>query len=173
MIDALEVRVAMLQYLRYKRQMPLVACECSTMGDRADILAVDKKGFLWNVEIKVSLADLKNDHKKNTHKHINQIRGNGNGDMPANLYELRSSLPARFYFALPYELKDAVLPTVSDLYPYAGVFFVAAVNHVMAYRRADELHSQVLGVHETWELTKEQSGTLVRVMTENLRLRQR
>lgn len=172
-MDALEVRVAMLWYLRYKRQFPLVACECSTMGDRADILAVDKKGFLWNVEIKVSLADLKNDQKKNTHKQINQIRGNGNGDMPANLYELRSSLPARFYFAFPWDLKGCAETVVSELYPYAGVFFVGAINHVMAYRRADELHSQVLGVHETWELTKEQSGTLVRMMSENLKLKQR
>ena len=111
------------------------------MGDRADILAVDKKGFLWNVEIKVSLADLKNDRKKNTHKHIAQLRGNGNGDRPLNLFELRSSLPARFYFAFPESLRNCAEEVVSDLYPYAGIFFVYAMNHIMAYRRADELHT--------------------------------
>jgi len=172
-MEALDIRVAMLWYLRYKRQFPLVACECSTMGDRADILAVDKKGFLWNVEIKVSLADLKNDRKKNTHKYIAQLRGNGNGDRPLNLFELRSSLPARFYFAFPESLRNCAEEVVSDLYPYAGIFFVYTINNIQAYRRADELHTQVLGVHETWELTKEQSGTLVRVMSENLKLLRR
>lgn len=165
-MNALEVKVAVLHYLRYKRQFNLVCCEAPCGADRADILAVDKKGFLWEVEIKCSLADLRNDKKKNVHRFAQALRGNGDGDLSISPDKLYWNYPARFYFAVPSTLRNETLAIASSEYPYAGVFSIYdEFRPVHCPRTAEQLHNRVLTEAECWKLVREQSGTLVRAMS--------
>lgn len=66
-----------------------------------DLLVVTQSGYAWEIEIKISIQDLKNDQKK-THCH-------------------RSDRIKRFYFAVPEKLKDQSLLHIPE---HAGLFSV-------------------------------------------------
>ena len=165
-MDSAYVRLAMLYYFRYKRQFPLVSCETWSCGDRADILAVDKKGFLWNIEVKISVSDLRNDGKKNIHRWARET----NRDWEMTVGKT-AGIPARFSFALPDDLRTIADPIIRERYPYAGIFFVRNLRQVWAFKSAEALHNRILTEEQSWNLVRAQSGTLVRAMAEALRVK--
>jgi len=71
MLKSFQLKRIMVKYLRYKCAYPLIALECnSTLGTSyndngaADILAINKNRHLIEIEVKISLSDLKADRKK-------------------------------------------------------------------------------------------------------------
>lgn len=65
-----QLRASAAAYLRYVRQYPVIAFERGLdYSNRPDILAVTKSKYLVEVEIKVTVADFKNDRKKRKYQH--------------------------------------------------------------------------------------------------------
>lgn len=66
-MNSTEAKIALLSYCRFARQMHYVATEVSVPGDAlADVLASDSKNLV-EYEVKISMADLRNDSKKYKH----------------------------------------------------------------------------------------------------------
>jgi hypothetical protein len=93
-----------LAYLRYKRQFELVADEYL----KCDVLGLNGRDDLLEIEIKTSFADLKNDKKKPKHGYY--------GDDKSRKFK-----PSKFYFMVPEELVEKVRPYVEEHFPYAGI----------------------------------------------------
>jgi len=90
----------------------------------SDYFCVNREGYAFEVEVKISKKDFKNDFKKEKHK----------------LFEDNSTVqkgrltPNRFYYAVP---KD--LLTESDIPKYAGLIYVDN-THAYIVKRAPFLH---------------------------------
>jgi hypothetical protein len=117
---------ALLNYFRFGRGM-IVGTEVSVSGGIADILATNKMKF-YEVEIKISISDLKADFKNKKHKHYYMKNPNS-----INIFQ-----PNYFYFAIPYGLKEKAIPLIPKLY---GIIIVHNFHGVYIERRAKLLHS--------------------------------
>lgn len=157
-MTANEVKVALLEYYRYKRGFPVVAVEAAVAGwgHVADVVCIDKKGLYWETEVKVTLADLRADKQKRKHVWLQEMR---DGKMSHSEY----TIPARFYFCVPADLNHTgqAVRVVRELYPYAGLM-IAYGGRVGVHRQARDIHNCVLQHDEAWKLVKAQSATLVR-----------
>lgn len=93
-MNSTEIKAALLYYFRYKRNF-IAAPEIKTeyLGI-SDMLALDKSGKAWDIEIKISIQDLKNDFKKVKHRYYKDW----NKD-----YLI---IPNYFYFCIPIELLE-------------------------------------------------------------------
>lgn len=148
-IDSEKIRASVAAYFRYERQYYLVAFE----ADNADLLVVDKDNFLTEVEVKVSLSDLRRDRSKTKHRWF-------------SCGETTPRLPRRyFYFAVPKEIANKVHLICDEKYLYAGVLGTDGGGgaDVVIYRRAQDLKAVALLEKDLYKLVKEQSGTLCRL----------
>lgn len=97
-----------MSYFRYTRQM-LCATEVTCSHGIADVLAVSQDGLKsYEVEVKISLSDLKRELTEKYHKHrelINDSRCKCN----------------YFYFCLPEELLDKALPILNKFSTKYGI----------------------------------------------------
>jgi hypothetical protein len=91
-------------YLRYKRQYNIVVDEYKN----CDVIGLNDTSDFIEVEIKTSVADLKNDKKKPKHTWY--------GDDKSRKFK-----PNKFFFLVPEELFEKVKPYVEENFPYAGI----------------------------------------------------
>lgn len=157
-----EIKSTVAGYFRYKGQCPIVAFEASdklrwSTGEPADVLVISESRMLYEIEVKVSLSDLKHDVLKSKHRWFSSSPET----YPVN----------RFYFAVPDDLEGKALEVCKELYPYAGLlsvdkfpFVSSAVDfgvHVVKQPRI--LNIRRLEISEVIFLVKEQSGTICRL----------
>lgn len=91
-----------LHYLRFKRNYPLVATEAGKKKkNNADVLASNFEEII-EVEIKISLADLKNDFNKIKHDRYQNPR--------------TQFTPNKFYFGVPRNLTKAALELTENTF---------------------------------------------------------
>ena len=141
-------------YWRYAKQCSLVALEATFpwLGT-ADVLAVDRRGFLIETEVKLNVADLRQDKRKQ--KHLDFARGSRNSPL------------AYFYFAVPRELANHVGLLCDNLYPYAGVLGSDCDDlpgrSVRIYRTARLISQQKPSLLQLARIAKQQSGALCRL----------
>jgi len=163
-IRAEQIKAAVASYYRYERQYPLVAFEVSSQlegwaGEVADVLVVDQHRHLIEVEVKLSIADLKRDVKKLKHQAFrNTIKGNTMiRRMPTHL----------FYFAVPQEIANKVKPICDEFFPYAGIMAVNGLysHTVEVYRNPKVLSGRRLDVTEALRMVRGQSATICRLAT--------
>jgi len=160
-VKANEIKAEVASYLRYKWQCPIIAFEAPDdckwySGEPADILAVDKKRMLLEVEIKVSMSDFRHDAIKIKHHMFKEHP------------EWR---PVHFfYFAVPFEIANQVEEECKNLYPYAGVIRVhklsastAGISGACVSKSPKTLNPKRLSLREVIWLTTAQSGTLCRL----------
>lgn len=113
------IKCAVVCYLRYVRQFPVVSIETKALltnsgrSDRADVLALDKDHALTEVEVKSSIIDLKNDADKRIHK---DFKTPGRNPSPYPVHY--------FYFAIHEDMKDKALAHITAEHPYAGILLV-------------------------------------------------
>lgn len=69
-----------------------------------DLLVITKSQYATEIEIKTSIADLKNDLKKK-HKH-------------------HSEYIKEFYFCITFEMLEKAKPIIAQHYPHAGLFYI-------------------------------------------------
>lgn len=79
------------------------------VGHEADLIIVQRSGFLYEVEIKVSVSDFRNEFKSKT-----KIRKH-------ELLKVPGGLVKRFYYAMPVEVYEKVKDEIPE---YAGVIVV-------------------------------------------------
>ncbi len=157
-----ELKAMVAGYFRYKRMCSLIAFEASdrcqwSQGEPADVLAVTNARLLYEIEVKISLTDLKNDIKKKKHQIISRYPG----ELPIHC----------FYFAVPDDLTNPALEIIKEVYPYAGLLSVSKFPFVSsAYEfgvRAEKeprvLSTKRLPLRELLVMVREQSGTLCRL----------
>jgi hypothetical protein len=157
-----EIKSTIAGYFRYKGQCPVVAFEASdklrwSTGEPADVLVITESRMLYEIEVKVSLSDLKHDVLKTKHHWFT--------DSP-DTYPVN-----RFYFAVPTELEGKAVDICKELYPYAGLlsvdkfpFVSSAVDFgVHTIKQPRILNTRRLEISEIIFLIKEQSGTVCRL----------
>jgi hypothetical protein len=152
-----EIKAVVAQYYRYKQQCSVVCFEANNNcavwdGEPADVLVIKEGRALYEIEVKVSLADFRHDKVKNKHRSF----------LNAPTY-----LPIRyFYFAVPKDIASQVKMECETLYPYAGVLAVPDFQNyllVMTYRKPRVINPGKLPLKDCLYLIKEQSGTLCRL----------
>jgi hypothetical protein len=100
----------------------------------SDYLACTRAGYWYEVEIKISLADFKNDFSKKQTKHAILRWGSyWNGQ------HYTAARPNYFSYCVPFELVEKVLPLVP---PYAGLLCVDKNKCLRVIRPAPRLHVQ-------------------------------
>lgn len=171
-----QMRAVLLEYLRFNRDFPVVALEFqwNGTGHIADVMTIDQKGRLWEVEIKRSISDLRADqHKGNKHRILQQVYQGGEEELD-KYHALWSALPARFYFAVPQDIKNRAGDAIRELYPYAGLMAVEYIGQprtngkhrwgeVSVKKSARPIHNKLLEKHLEWALVRGQSATLARM----------
>lgn len=177
-MTSLQVKAEVLCYLRFQRQVPLVAVEFQ----HQDIVWVAQRRSAI-VEVKVSIGDLKADFKKDWHTGIRWAldpalhgaaegcywgsavlhgRGSGYGQ-----YEVWA--PNQFWFAVPDYIQDSALKVIESLYPYAGLLACRAVGYsggsTEVIRKPKELHTRRASKMFVARLVKGQSASLANAYT--------
>lgn len=156
-ITSESIKASVAAYYRYQRQFPLVALEANSRleafndGGQADILAVDKSRLLIEIEVKLTLADLKRDRHKLKHRNYRD-----------NLVHYPTRL---FYFAVPRALANQAKLICDQLYPYAGILGCDGKGQfdVEVYREGKALFGQRLTFPQLLRMVREQSATVCRL----------
>lgn len=164
-MNADKMKAIIASYWRYVRQCPMVALEANCQleafndGGQADILAINKDGFLIETEIKVSLDDFRRDRNKIKHRHLKE----NDGRWPT----------AYFYFAVPYVIANKVGMLCEQLYPYAGVLGTRGgdENDVEVYRQPRVRATKKLTLLQVTRMARERSATLCRLAKEVVEFR--
>lgn len=130
----------------------------------ADILALGHKGLLVEVEVKVSISDLRADANKET-KHQTLWAA-----MDGELNDLRPP-PARIYYAMPIDLKREAVPIIRDQYSYAGLLLIDPKGSVKLGRGAKQLHNIVCSPSDNLYLARASARTIGRLLESNGRTR--
>lgn len=146
------IKAAVATYFRYQRQCPIIAFEVdsqvhSWMGEPADILVVNNDRHLLEVEVKISLTDLRHDAKKRKHES----------------FRLRHTPTTYFYFAVPREIANKAKPICDDLFPYAGIIGTDGGYDVEIYRVPKAMCLKKLDYTNIFRLIRGQSGTVCRL----------
>lgn len=146
-----DLKSAVASYFRYEEQAALIAFEASDSllwgGEPADVLVLTEGRHLYEIEVKISLSDLRHDKIKSKH---------------ARFYSSVTHPVNRFYFAVPKEMAEESKRIVERMYPYAGVLSVNGYS-VESVKKVKTLHSRRLSLKCIAELAKQQSGTLCRL----------
>jgi hypothetical protein len=168
-MNAHEIKAEVASYFRYKRQCSIVAFETPNNckwydGEPADVLAVDDRRMLYEIEVKISMADFRHDATKTKHR----LFTNDPTFRPVNY----------FYFAVPTEIANQVEEECRILYPYAGVIRVhkisestAGISGASVTKSPKMLNNNRLALKEIAWLVNAQSGTLCRLARENVKLK--
>lgn len=165
------IKARVMQWLRYDQQYPLVAMEVQwSPGFRynlADIIAISKKGKLVEIEVKTSMGDLRGDlHKKEKHECLARTHEAKIPMACDNGVWLKSSkVPSRFYYAVPFSIKEQAAAWIAEKVPYAGLisFPFEDAPYPVARLIAPRLHDYILDQVDQWQLVRDQSATLVRL----------
>lgn len=145
------IKAAVAAYFRYTKQCAIVCFEAYDWGGggKADIQILTMGRKIWEVEAKVSLADLKNDIKKPKHQRLPML------DTPVE----------RFYLAIPTIILRKAKPIIAEMYPYAGILSVNGIydTDVGVIHSPRLLEARQLSLRESIKLVKQQTGTLCRL----------
>jgi len=160
-MNALYVRTSVSCYFRYKLQCPLISYERSTKYDYLyfpDILIINKNRYPIEVEIKVSLSDLKNDMKKR----IWTFR---------KLCDYQHPMPYQFYYAVPEKLTEKAREIIKiwkkEEQPNKNAGLLTVIekdtildNVYVSIPAIINKESKRLSIHDIIHMVRNQSGTI-------------
>lgn len=157
------VKAVILAYYRYKRGY-FVSTETDVTHGIADVLAVSKDGSISvEIEVKTSLADLKNEWKNKQPKHI-ALQENSNRAGKANYY----------YIAIPEKLADKTIADVDingdERYGVIGITKNFQVNILRPAKRLNKSKNDKLTHRIFLRATSELTNDYVQRYTERKRL---
>jgi len=110
-LETIRVKAAILNFLHFKKKFDYICCEFNYGA--ADILAVSGYG-IFEVEVKVSVADLKRENKKYKHKLYTHC---------AAIEKPSTGHPCRYFsFAVPEFIKDEAITFCKIYFPFAGLY---------------------------------------------------
>lgn len=152
------IKAAVASYWRFERGCTMVTIEADYGS--ADVMVLTKERYLMEIEVKVSLSDLRADKKKSKHQVYSR--------------QLRRGLPiCYFYFAVPRDLGVKAALICDQRYPYAGVIgtdgepnTAGMLGHDIGfYRKARLVLPEIrkASIKDIRTLIKDQSGTVCRL----------
>lgn len=114
-LETLKIKAALVSYFRFKKGHSIVCTEFNYGS--ADVLSIsDNEQEIYEVEVKVSLSDLKREPSKGKHKRHPQ--------------HLAYSKPCMFFsLAVPEALEAQAKEICKQYFPYAGLFVVRDGNY--------------------------------------------
>jgi hypothetical protein len=125
-----KIRTALLHYFIFKRCQKLTCTELSTYYSIADIISLSRT-YITEVEVKISLGDLKNELKKKKHLIMKEF------------YRI-TSLPNKYYFCFPFELLETFLPIIDIMNDKYGILLYKEskylIDSIIIHKRAKLLH---------------------------------
>lgn len=107
-LSTLEMEIALMSFLKIRQNLIVPNVHWGLQLHECDILLLTKTGYAMEVEIKVSKHDLKNDKKK-WHRKVMHEKNHMHRKI------------ARFFYAVPEELKEEALKEIPDA---AGLYTV-------------------------------------------------
>jgi hypothetical protein len=136
-VTAKEIQKALALHFDYRANV--VVPNCGFPGWEADLVVLRPSGWLEEVEVKVSIADLKRDFTAKTLKHRILCKGSGKwhmgaggfdannpnhepiryGERVSSYYDYTVPIPhliRKFWFAVPLDLKDKALSIIPEQY---------------------------------------------------------
>lgn len=99
-MDSKEIKTKLLHFFRFRKRYVFIATEAGRW--ESDVL-VSNESEIIEIEVKISLADFKNDFKKKKHFHYQN----------PTAYQ-KGNLPNKFFFCVPESLVEDVLPLIQD-----------------------------------------------------------
>jgi DNA polymerase III psi subunit len=102
-MNSVEMEIALAGFFGYRQNQIVPNVSYGLWIHECDLLIVSKSGYCTEVEIKISISDLKADFKKEHQHKNNKIK--------------------YFYYAIPEELKEKALPLIPE---HAGLIIVKA-----------------------------------------------
>jgi|GEM_PF-1807964 len=164
MIRAEEIKAAVASYWRYARQCPVVALEVDSQlhawaDEPADVLVLNKNRQLIEVEVKLTVSDLKRDAKKKKHRLFRETYKSKGQIWLTPTYH--------FHFAVPRDIANKVKPICDELFPYAGILACNGLYSpsVDIYRNPKPLCGRRLNATEALRMVRGQSATVCRLAT--------
>ena len=115
--SSVDIVAALVCWLRFSKQMPYTATEMELGRFRADVFGAHKSECI-EVEVKVSMRDLKREFETKKGKHRLYSEDNSGWKTPPN----------RVYFAVPHVLKDHALELLETKAPQYGLLFMQEDN---------------------------------------------
>lgn len=105
-MKTIEMELKLVSYLDYRRNLIVPNVHWGLNMHECDLLLLTQSGYATEIEIKISMADLRRDkHKAHGHRSGGRIK--------------------KLYFALPAKLKEKHLEEIEALVPErAGIYFV-------------------------------------------------
>jgi hypothetical protein len=104
----LDIEIALANYLDYRINVIVPNISWGLRIHEVDLLVLTPSNYVWEIEIKTSIADLKADLKKPHGHYSNKIK--------------------RLYFAVPYNLKEQALSLIPER---AGLFIIEKNSRVV------------------------------------------
>lgn len=158
----LEIESTLATYFRFERQFPIVAVESRGLLRAPDILVMTKDRLVYEIEVKRSIDDLKQDKNK-SFKHAEMLNPTQHS---------RRWIPSRFYFAVPEGICSEAEQVIKLLYPYAGLLSVGYRYwpHVRTILRAKDLHKNPLNEKLFNKALLAQSSTVCRLLSRLVKL---
>jgi len=154
------VKASVACYFRYKRQFPLISFERPIKHFfKPDILIITKSRKIIEIEVKVSLSDLKNDIKKSIWHRRERL---------PDLYPM----PYQFYYAVPEKLKIKALEVINGwnkenkVSGKAGLLIVQDKKKIgwddvyVAKKAIGNNKSKKVSIKDLITMVKNQTGTL-------------
>ena len=146
----MKIKFEALKWLRLNQRCAFIATEAGAFS--ADVLGINEKRMV-EVEVKVSIGDLKADFRKI--KHTNYSRQNHDGYQ----WEMRW-IPTHFYYAMPSEMV-AEARTLLDAKGYGNYGIICYEDWVIA-KRAAWLHKREPDSHVKFVLALRMGSELIR-----------
>ena len=146
-MKSLYIKAMMGEYFRYKRQHPILAYEVDVRGELANIITVSGEGHIFEIEVKVSMADLRHDAVK--HKHARWRGEEPHGDSGwnispwmADLYRKHLCEREAVQLAFSKDLGPSIKKSrnVVDQMPIINYFYFA-VPHTMVLKAKEYIDS--------------------------------
>lgn len=154
-IKSEHLKTAALSKLRFKNQCHCIATEVGPY--LADVMGVNER-MVYEIEVKISRADLRNDFKKLKHVHYAKP-----------MEGLHWTIPHKFFFAVPVELAQYAIELCEDLQPKYGVMSFNARSCILdTVRQAKKLHDKKPSVRINQTLLKRMGSELARFHIKNM-----
>jgi len=121
-----DMKAALCCYWRFVRHYPYVVTESNLGRNRysletSDVCAVTQDLYVIEVEIKVSIGDLRREIRKAKYRRT----WGPDGSSPVYAFPPKYGGAKYCYFAVPSSLADRAKPVIADLYPGAGLLVVS------------------------------------------------
>lgn len=123
-MTAEDMKAILCAYWRFVRHYPFVATETtlgsgSIMGmNPTDVIAITKDLYVYEIEVKTSVADLRREIRKSKYRSYRTPEG------IVHSFPDKYSLAKYFYFAVPEEIAGAARRVVEELYKGAGLLVI-------------------------------------------------